>query len=268
VNSAPSHDSRDASLARFFGEVWDYREVLLAFIWRDFIIRYKHTRFGLWWAVLQPSLGLLAYSWGLYIMTGKEVSLQFMVALLPYQLVSEVLVRSADCVSASSGLLQQSYFPRIYLPLSVVALAVADLCIAILIVLAILASSGHLGGPTLLALPLWVAFASTTAFGAGLVVLSLNHLVRDVSRATGLMARLLLFFSPVLYQRNQVPVPWRPWFDLNPLSGLTEGFRWSMLGTSLPSPGTLTAAACVTLVWLAVGVWCFRQVDARLADLA
>jgi lipopolysaccharide transport system permease protein len=121
-------------------------------------------------------------------------------------------------------------------------------------------------GVGLLALPVLAALAVITALGAGVWLAALNVEYRDVRYVLPFVVQFWLFATPVVYPSSLLPERWRVVAGLNPMAGVVEGFRWSLLGPQ-PSTTLLAASAVVSLVLLVTGVFYFHRVEERFADL-
>jgi len=116
-------------------------------------------------------------------------------------------------------------------------------------------------------LPFFVLFALLAALGVGLWLSALNALYRDVRYTIPFLTQFWLFATPIAYPSSLLGEPWRTWYGLNPMAGVIEGFRWALLGTEL-SAGRMIAISAVAAVLLsAAGVYYFRRVESRFADI-
>jgi lipopolysaccharide transport system permease protein len=164
------------------------------------------------------------------------------------------------------GLVTKVYFPRMAAPIAAVLPGLLDLGVALVILAVLLVVYGITPGLALLALPLCVAVLVALAFGVGLILATLNVRYRDVKGVSSLLLQLWLFASPVAYASSVVEGRWGPLYDLNPMAGLIDAFRWSLLGT--PAPGLDALASLgVLVVLLVVGVAVFAREERRFADV-
>jgi lipopolysaccharide transport system permease protein len=226
---------------------------------------------GLSWAVLHPLLSLLVYWWAFGVVAGlPSEGVPYVVfvfsGLIPYSFVTDYLARSVDCFTANNELMQRVYFPRIYFPISMLAVALVDLLVMLgLWLLVLLWYSIPLTAAGLAQVIVSVFFGVCLALGFGLCLASFNVYVRDVSRAMGLINRLVMFASPVFYSRDQVPSRVRWLYDYNPLSGIIEGFRFASGSTDLTVLACFKAclaSSCVLVIGLAV----FFKLERTLVD--
>ncbi|HET6370932.1 MAG TPA: ABC transporter permease, partial [Nitrospiria bacterium] len=188
-------------------------------------------------------------------------------ALLPWQLFAHALTESSNSLVASERLITKVYFPRLVIPISAVLSGVVDFMIAFAVLLGMMAYYGIVPGPAILTLPLFVLLALLTALGVGLWLSALNVQYRDVRYTLTFLVQFWLFATPVAYPSSLIPEPWRIFYGLNPMAGVVEGFRWALLGKT-EGPGPMLAVSIVTVVLLFVGgLYYFRRMEKRFADV-
>lgn len=257
--------------AHYWRDLWRYRELLSFLAWRDITVRYKQTAIGIAWAIIRPALTLLVFvafrrMAGLAAGPVPDVLLVF-AAVLPWQFFSSALLESSTSLIGNTGLISKVYFPRMIIPASAVVTAFVDFLITCGLLAVLMAWYGAAPGIRLLALPLLALQASALALGLGLWLAALTVTYRDFRYVVPFLVQLGLFVSPVAFATSQVPVSWRLLYSLNPLVGIIDGFRWSILGgrTEL-NPEALAMSVTVTLASLGVGTWYFRRVERGFAD--
>lgn len=253
-------------------EVWQYRELLYFLVWRDLKVRYKQTALGAIWAVLQPLASAVIFTvvFGMFVKVPSEglpYPIFAYVGLLPWQLFAFALTESTSSVVVHERLLKKVYFPRLYLPLTPVVGAVVDFAIASVVAVALLVAYRVRLGAGLLALPLLIAMVLLCAFAVSVWLAALNVKYRDVRYAVPFLVQVWFFATPIVYSSSVIPAHLRPWWALNPMVGVVDGFRWALLGTLPPTPTTLLVSVGVTLTLMCGGVAYFRRVEATIADL-
>jgi lipopolysaccharide transport system permease protein len=122
-------------------------------------------------------------------------------------------------------------------------------------------------GWALLAIPVLVVFAVATALAVGLWLAVLNVQYRDVRYTIPFLTQLWMFATPIAYPSSLVPERWRPLFGLNPMAGVVEAFRWSLLGTAAPNWEMMAVSAGVVVVLLVGGLFYFRRTETTFADV-
>lgn len=254
-------------------ELWAYRELAYFFVWRDLKVRYKQTVFGALWAIIQPFMLMVVFSLFLGRISGIAPAgvpypLFAFAGLVPWTLFSQSLVGSSDSLVGASNLIQKVYFPRLLLPVSAIGSYLLDFVIAMAVLGLLMLHFGFLPSPTVLWVIPLTALALTTSLAVGIWLSAVNVRYRDVRHAVPFLVQLWLFASPVAYSADLVPAEWRTVYQLNPMAGVVEGFRWALLGQGGPPPvGAILVSAGVTALVLALGLAYFRRVERTFADV-
>lgn len=252
-------------------EMWQYRELLYFLTWRDIAVRYKQTALGVVWVLLQPTamVALFALLFGRLAglsSDGRPYVLFALAGILPWQLFSRTLTESTNSLVADQKLVTRVYFPRILVPTAAVVAGLFDFFIAMGLALIVFALSGASMGLPLLALPLFTAMLVVISLGVGYWLSALNLEYRDVSYAVPFLVQFWMFCTPIVYASSVVPARWRALYALNPLVGVIDGFRWSLLGTPFPSAGELAVSVSVAAALLVSGVAWFRRRERTFVD--
>jgi len=253
-------------------ELWHYRELLFFLTWRDIKVRYQQTVLGAAWAIIQPLCSMIVFTvfFGRLAKVpsdGIPYPLFAYTALLPWQLFAYGLTESSNSVVANERLITKVYFPRIIVPLASVFAGLVDFAIAFTVLIGMIAWYGVKPTAAVLTLPLFVLLAIATAFGVGLWLSALNVQYRDVRYTLTFIVQFWLLASPVAYSSTLVPARWRPWYGLNPMAGVIEGFRWALLGKS-PAPGIMLAVSVLVVSLILVGgLYYYRRMEKTFADV-
>jgi len=259
-------------------ELWEHRELLYFFIWRDVKVRYKQTALGAAWAVLQPLLTMLIFTifFGQMAGIGSEgvpYPIFSYAGLLPWTFFSSGLGQASNSLVGSAGLLKKVYFPRLIVPVSAVLGGLVDFVVAFVVLIGMMFWYGVQPGWGVLLLPFLLLLSAASALGAGLFLSAVNVEFRDVRYVMPFFIQLLLFVTPVIYPASKVTAKLEEiglpgWlYGLNPMAGVIQGFRWSLLGSGM-NPGPLLAAGtAVTVLLLAGGLFYFRRMERTFADV-
>ena len=257
---------------RFWRDLWHYRDLLVFLAWRDIAVRYRQTIAGVAWALLQPAMtmilftiifGRLAHMDG----GGMPYPLLVLAGLIPWQLFSAALTGSGDSLVANAGLISKVYFPRIIIPMAAVSVAIVNALVSLALLAVLMPVYGVWPTWRLVALPLLLVLTALIALGAGLVVAAMGVRYRDIRFVLPFVVQCGFFAAPVGYSTVVVPEHWRIVFALNPMVGVMEGFRWSILGHAVHElPQMLAMSATIMVVLLVVGRWAFRTVERDAAD--
>lgn len=253
-----------------WGELWEYRDVLVMLAVRDVKLRYKQTALGVAWVVLQPLVAgvIFAVIFGRFAglpSDGQPYLLFVFAGLLAWHLFAGVLQRAGNSLVGEAKLITKVYFPRLLIPAAAAAAALVDYVVSLLVMAALLAWFGVAPGGELVLLPVATLLTLALAVGISLWVAALNVRYRDFMYAFPFLIQVWMYASPVVYGVGLIPERWRAVFALNPLVGLIEAHRWALLdGTG--SLTWLAGSAVAAGVALASGAWFFRRVERDFAD--
>jgi len=253
-------------------ELWQFRDLLVRFARRDLTLRYRQTALGVIWVVLQPLLaaGALAFVFGSVAGLSSNGVPYFAFAfagMLAWNAFSGVLTRMSGSLVGNAQLVSKTFFPRLVLPLSSLGSVLVDFGVSMVMMVVIWPLAGVAPGMSLLTLPIWLVAVLLLSSGFGLLAAALMVPYRDVQYVMPVATQLLLFVSPVGYALSHVPHSARFIYELNPLTGLLEGFRWSLLDIGHLGPfTTIWAFACSAAIF-AVGAFAFAHMERRFADV-
>jgi homopolymeric O-antigen transport system permease protein len=253
-------------------EVWSYRELLYFLLWRDVKIRYKQTVMGVAWSVLQPLTSMLIFSLVFGFLArvpsdGLPYPVFAYAGLLPWTYFAQAITTTGNSLVGDAALIRKVYFPRLIIPMASVARPLLDFVPPFAILLGLMAWYGIAPSWRLAAFPFFLLLAVATALSVGLWLSALNVRYRDIGYTIPFLVQCWMFASPVVYPARLVPDRWRLLYSLNPMAGVIEGFRWSLLGTEPPRLDLLAASAGMVLVILAGGIVFFRYLERSFADV-
>lgn len=286
-------------------ELWNYRDLVVFLTFRDLKVRYKQTVLGVLWAIIQPFVTMIVFSFVFGRIAGLPSDgvpypLFSYVGLLPWNFFSDGLTKGAASLTANSSMIRKIYFPRLILPITSILSGLVDFLLAasMLAILyvyyalqttpastAVQAGLFRIANPGLgveafqsagaafqvtsnvIWLPLLMLLAFAVSLAVSLWLSALNVRFRDVGYGLGFAIRILMYLTPVVYPLSQLDGELRTLAALNPMTGVVEGFRWALLGVdSAPGPYILLSAA-MTLLLLVGGLYYFRQTESQFADL-
>ncbi|HEX7282211.1 MAG TPA: ABC transporter permease [Vicinamibacterales bacterium] len=260
------------SAAAYWSDLWRYRELLYFLAWRDVAVRYKQTVIGIAWALIRPALTLAVFVAFRRMVgitqPGVPDAVLVLAAVLPWQFFSTALLETSNSLIGNTSLISKVYFPRLIIPVASVATSLVDFAITLVMLAIVMAWYGVAPAPQLAMLPAFIALAAVLSLGLGLLLGALTVAYRDFRYVVPFVVQLGLFVSPVAFTTADVPEQWRSLYALNPLVGIIDGFRWSILGGTMPLDLQLVAvSAAATVIAVAVGVVYFRRVERRFADV-
>jgi lipopolysaccharide transport system permease protein len=253
-------------------DLWNYRELLYFFVWRDLKVRYEQTAVGVAWVIIQPVLTTIAFS----ILFGRLVGLPsdelphsvfYLAGLLPWMYFSQSATRATNALVDNQRVITKVYFPRILLPVTAVAAGLIDFAIGFVVLAVLMLVYGVTPGAALWTLPIFVLLAAGAALAVGLWLSAVHARYRDVRYAVQFLLMFWMFVSPVAYPSSLVPDRWRWLYGLNPMAGAIDGVRWALGGQRMPDVGLLIASIVAVAALLVGGVLYFQHVDENVADV-
>jgi lipopolysaccharide transport system permease protein len=255
-----------------FKEIWNHRELLYFFTWRDFKVRYKQTFIGVAWALFQPIVSMIVFS----LFFGKLAGIPsdgvpypifVYVGLLFWQFFSEALNDTSNSLISNQSIVTKVYFPRLILPISTVATKLVDFCIAAIILIGLMFYYHFVPSlEGLLLLPLLLAVTFIAALGSGLILASINVKYRDVRYILPYFIQLLLFVTPVIYSAS-IAGKYSWILAFNPMSGVIQTARAAFLHTAPINWLLITISIVTSIAILVVGTIIFKKTERYFADI-
>lgn len=239
---------------------------------RDVKVRYRQTALGAAWAVLQPVTTMVVFS----IFFGRVAGIPSdgvpywlfsLTGLVPWTFFSSAMSLGSDSVVRSAALVSKIYFPRIFIPVGVLAAGMLDFVIALVILLACVYADGFTPSLSLLLVPVLVVIMLATTLGITCGLSAANVRYRDVRYAVPFAVQLWLFATPIAYPASLIHEPWRTLLAINPMAGVVEGFRWSVLGSGAEPWAMIGISAASALVLLTGGLAYFGRAERGFADI-
>lgn len=249
-------------------DLWAHRELLYFLTWRDVKVRYKQTVIGAAWALLQPLLLMLIFTFVFGRLVGVKSGgvpypLFAYAGLLPWMFFANAVTSSGNSLIGNSNLIKKVYFPRIIIPTAAVSAGLVELGIGFLLLIVLMFYYGVGLHFSLLLLPLLIVLVTLLALGVGMWMSALNVKYRDVRYALPFLIQFWLFASPVIYP---VPERWRWLMALNPMTGIVQGFRSAFFGQRVDW-NALGLSAVITLLILAYSTFTFSRMERSFADV-
>jgi lipopolysaccharide transport system permease protein len=256
----------------YWRDLWHYRELLGFLAWRDIRVRYKQTVLGAAWALIQPAVTLVVFTFVFGRMArmpsgNSPYPLLVMAGLLAWQLFANSLAGTSGSLVSNTHLISKVYFPRLVVPLSSIAVALIDFLVVLALYAGMSVAYGLLPDWRLLVLPIFVVACLLAGLGIGLWLTALTVRYRDFRYILPFMIQVGVFLSPVGFNSTNVP-NWRLLYSLNPLVGVIDGFRWCLLRGDTPLYWPAQAIGLAMIVGLlGTGIWFFRRTERGFADI-
>jgi lipopolysaccharide transport system permease protein len=262
--------------AHYWRDLWRYRDLFFFLAWRDLLVRYKQTVFGVLWAVLRPLLTMAIF---VVIFSrlaglpsdGVPYALLVLGGMLPWQFFATALSDSSSSLVSNANLITKIYFPRIILPASSVIVALVDFAITLGLMVVVMVWYRYLPPVRIALLPVFVALALVSALGPGLIATALNVKYRDFRFVIPFIVQFGLYVSPVGFKSSVIEEKLGPIarlvYALNPMVGVIDGFRWCIGAEPTLHVGALAISIAVSLFLLWYGVRFFRNTEKGFADI-
>jgi lipopolysaccharide transport system permease protein len=256
----------------YWRDLWRFRELLYFLAYRDILVRYKQTVLGVAWALLRPVLTMAVFVAFRHLskITPSDVPDVLLVytGLLPWQFFSTALTESSVSLIGNANLISKVYFPRLLVPAGAVVTSFVDFAITLGLLAILMLWYRFAPGWQILALPLLIGLTFGLSMGVGLLLAALNVKYRDFRYIVPFLVQFGLFVSPIAIETSKVPAKWRLALSLNPMTGIIDGFRWSILdGRTALDPTAISLSIALTGLFLGFGVWYFRGTERRFADV-
>lgn len=258
------------------GELWQYRDLILLFVWRDFVAYYKQTILGPLWYLIQPILTTVVFT----VIFGNiaQLSTDGLPPFLFYLAGNTVWGYFAACVqntantfTGNASIFGKVYFPRLTIPISVVLSNMISFFIRFAVFLVFFGYYLIIGADIqpnwwILSLPLLVMLMAGIGLGVGIIVSSLTTKYRDLQQLVGFGVQLVMYATPVIYPISSIQKNWQWLLLINPMTPVIELFRYSFLGVSSLDPAYILYSLAFTVVILVVGVLVFNHVESTFMD--
>jgi len=256
----------------YFKDLWRYRELFYFLSWRDILVRYKQTVIGIAWSVLRPVITMVIFT----IVFGRIAKLPSVdalnpilvfTALLPWLFFSSALSDSSNSLIGNANMISKIYFPRMILPASAVIVALIDFFISFILLGIIMLWYRFVPSWKIVFMPLFLLLALIVSLGAGFLLSALNVKYRDFKYIVPFIIQFGLYASPVGFSSDVIPNKWRFLYSINPMVGVIDGFRWSIIGKGVEFyiPGFLISIFLAILLFL-IGIIYFRKTEKTFAD--
>ncbi len=262
----------------YWRDLWRYRELFQVLAWRDLSVRYKQTVIGVAWAVGRPILTMLVFTFVFGTVANLKshgttpYALMVFAGLLPWQFFSTALTDSSNSLTTTANLISKVYFPRLIVPTATIVVAFVDFAISFVLLLGMMVIYQFVPPWQIIFIPVFVALCFLTSLGPGLWITSLNVKYRDFRYVIPFIIQFGLYLTPVGFTKDvilaKIPENLHFVYNMNPMVGVIDGFRWCILGGPPPflEPAFLIGIG-VTIFMLWLGIRQFRKMEKTFADL-
>jgi lipopolysaccharide transport system permease protein len=258
------------------GELWNARELIMLFVWRDFVSVYKQTILGPLWYIIQPLLTTITFT----VIFGRIASIStdglpdflfYMAGIAVWSYFAACLTKTSETFVANAGLFGKVYFPRLAVPVSILVSNLVAFGIQFLFFIGFVVYfwvTGSLIKPNIVVilLPVLLIIMAGLGLGLGIIVSALTTRYRDIRYLVTFGVQLFMYATPVVYPLSSVSGNFRLLIQANPLTSIVETFRFGFLGAGSFDPLALVYSFGFMVVTLLIGVLLFNHVEATFMD--
>ncbi|ULL20095.1 ABC transporter permease [Paenibacillus sp. H1-7] len=255
-----------------------HRELVLQFIKRELITKYKGSFLGRFWSVITPLMMLTIYTyvfsvifkgkWDFAVTNSKqEFAITLFCGMLVYSVFSECVTKAPTLITSNPNYVKKVVFPLEILPVSLLGSAIVNFLIGLCILL--VGKIIFLGGIswTLLYLPLVLLPLILLSLGLAYIFSSLGVFLRDLEHSINIIVQALYMLTPIFYPVTAVPAELRGILYINPMTGIVENVRNVVVWGIQPNFANLGIQMIVSLIILFVGYWWFLRTRKGFADV-
>lgn len=257
-------------------ELWQYRDLIILLVRRDFVAVYKQTILGLFWILLQPIITTLIFT----VVFGKIIGVKtgaispvlfYLSGIVVWNYFAACLTRTSDVLVTNAGIFGKVYFPRLAVPSASVIVNLLTFLIQFALFIVVLWYYHQTGGGIrpnlyLLLLPLLILQMAALGLAVGILVSSLTTKYRDLAFLTGFAVQLWMYATPIIYPATMVPESWQWLYYFNPMTSVVEIFRYAFWGEGGFNLWRSAVGILETIALLLVAVTVFSRVEKTFMD--
>ena len=253
-------------------ELWEYRELFWILALREIQLRYRQTILGVTWVVIQPLIttALFTIIFGQLLNAPSEnvsYALFAFAGLLPWNVFSQSLQRAGVSLTREIRLVTKIFFPRIIIPAASAVSTLIDFLVSLVIMIILLLIYRIPISTHIFAVPILLFFTLLLSIGVGIAFAALNVYYRDFTYVLPFVIQVWMYASPLAYSSRLIPQSWSWIYDLNPMVGIIDGFRWAIFGTiDFPGDSIIYSIGGGILVFM-IGLVIFRRLERSFADV-
>ncbi len=253
-------------------ELWTNKELLFMLAFRDFKVRYSQTFLGLLWAIIQPLTTLfifiLVFSLAIKVDVGTiPYPVYALTGMIAWNYFSFVMSQAGSSIINSQSIINKIYFPRLVIPISKAIFGIIDFLISLLLMVVLILYYHVQISTNIIFFPLFLLLLFIFSLSIGVLLSALSIRYRDIQNTIPFLAQIGLYLTPVAYSSSIIPAKYHLLFFLNPMAGIVEGIRWSILGTQPLSEGILLYTITIVILAFIVSILYFKKVENVIADI-
>jgi lipopolysaccharide transport system permease protein len=266
-------EARSSKIFPDIKELISYKDLFFTLAWRDFRVRYAQTTIGVLWAIIQPvaTIAILTFVFGFVSASKSGIpnALFTVTGLSIWTYCSFVMTNSGNSIIGNQGMIKKIYFPRLIIPISKALVGFIDFAIVLVILCVMMVYYQFAPSSNCWQAPLFILFGVITSLGIGIWLSALTVRFRDFQHVVPFLVQIGLYVSPVAYPTElitrQLPEWARAAYYLNPMAGIIEGFRWSVIGNE-PFHAEIWISISVGCLLFISSLYYFNKIEDDIAD--
>lgn len=268
-------DGARPTLKQYWNELRSFHEVIRMLIRRDLIVRFRQTYFGLAWLLFKPLMLMAVMSFAFGFLAGFDqrhaapYPLIIFCGVIPWYFFSNAVPDGLNSLLSHMHIIQKTYFPRAIVPIAAVAVDAIEFMVAWSLFALGCLWFGYVPGWQIVFFPLFCLQLLVLCSVIGLWLSAINVQFRDIGNLVPFLLTVGFFITPAGYAASRIPEKWQLVYALNPLVGIIEGLRWSLLQgmEGFPLMPVLLSIVTTAVAGI-VGIRHFLALESKLVDLA
>jgi lipopolysaccharide transport system permease protein len=262
-----------------FKDLWRYRDLLLMFVKRDFVSFYKQTILGPLWFFIQPIFTTLVYTFVFGNLAkistdGLPQQLFYLTGITSWNYFADCLNKTSTVFKDNANIFGKVYFPRLIMPLSIVVSNLVRFGVQLILLFIMmgyyyffstLGNSFHFTY-AIVFFPFLVLLMALLGLGLGLIITAVTTKYKDLTFLITFGVQLLMYATTVIYPLSAAPLAYKKYIELNPMTGIIEGFRFAFLGKGEFTIGSIGYSTIFTMIVLVVGILIFNKTEKNFVD--
>lgn len=260
-----------------YKELWDYRDLVMLLVKRDFISFYKQTIFGPIWFFIQPIFTTIIFVFIFGNLAGLSTDglpqpLFYMTGVVAWNYFADCLNKTSTVFKDNANIFGKVYFPRLIMPVSIIISNLARfavqlfLLIALIIYYVVFTDTILDFNANMLLIPVFICMMALLGLGAGMIISAMTTKYRDLAFLVTFGVQLLMYATPIIYPLSTFPDKYKGIIAINPMAHIIEGIRLGFLGKGELTLATFLYSFIVILVILVIGVSTFNKVEKKFVD--
>lgn len=265
-------DSKNKFVFLDVKELLQYKDLFITLTYREYRVRYAQTFLGIFWAFIQPIATLVIFSF----VFGKAINVDTegipypifaLTGMVAWTYFSFVISNAGKALINNHNMIQKIYFPRLILPLSQAFVGFVDYTIAFLLLIIAMLWYGVFPSPNIWYLPFFLFMTIMASLAVGIWISALTIRYRDFIHVIPFLIQVGLYATPVAYSTIYIPEKYHAiYYTLNPMVGVIEGFRWSIIGQGSINPYTFVSLGIILILFFSSLIY-FKRVERIMADI-